>query len=201
MAMVPRVFVDLPQANGMIMLAAMSTEPSEHLGNATGGNLISPLYDFAVRTSEGQETTLASYRGRVLLIVNVASQCGFTPQYEGLESLYRTYRDRGLSVLGFPCNQFAGQEPGTDSEIQSFCSTHYQVTFPVYAKIEVNGAGAHPLYRWLKKEAPGFLGTRAIKWNFTKFLIDRSGRVLERFAPSAKPSSMETKVHALIELP
>jgi glutathione peroxidase len=162
------------------------------------GNPTAP-YDFVVRTSEGDETTLDSYRGRVLLIVNVASQCGFTPQYEGLESLYQSYRDGGFAVLAFPCNQFAGQEPGTDSEIRSFCASRYQVTFPLFSKIEVNGSEAHPLYRWLKAQAPGVLGTQSIKWNFTKFLVDRSGRVVERFGPSATPASIEAHVRSLVE--
>jgi len=155
-------------------------------------------YGFAVRTLDGRDETLQSYRGRVLLIVNVASRCGFTPQYQGLESLYRRYAERGLSVLGFPCNQFGAQEPGSDSEIRDFCTTSYQVTFPLYSKIEVNGEGTHPLYRWLKSRAKGVLGSESIKWNFTKFLVDRNGNVVDRFAPQTTPADLESKVVALL---
>jgi glutathione peroxidase len=149
-----------------------------------------PIYRIPLRTLDGRETTLEPYRGKVLLVVNVASRCGFTPQYEGLEQLYRRYRADGLEVLGFPCNQFAGQEPGDEADIRSFCSTRYEVSFPLFAKIEVNGAGSHPLYRWLKQQRPGLLGTEAIKWNFTKFLVGRDGQVLERFAPQVAPGSL-----------
>jgi glutathione peroxidase len=138
--------------------------------------------------------SLADYRGQTLLIVNVASKCGFTPQYAGLEALYRKLRDRGFAVLGFPCNQFGKQEPGSEAEILSFCSAKYDVSFPLFAKIEVNGKAAHPLYRHLKQEAPGVLGSQAIKWNFTKFLADRNGRVLRRYAPLHKPQSLEQDV-------
>ena len=137
-------------------------------------------YDFSAVDIDGRERSLREYAGSALLIVNVASKCGFTPQYSGLESLWRAYRDRGLVVLGFPCDQFGHQEPGEEAEIKSFCSTTYDVTFPLFAKIDVNGASAHPLYRWLKSEAPGVLGTEAVKWNFTKFLVDRNGRVTRR---------------------
>ena len=128
----------------------------------------------------------------------MASRCGFTPQYQGLESLYRRYAERGLSVLGFPCNQFGAQEPGSDSEIRDFCTTSYQVTFPLYSKIEVNGEGTHPLYRWLKSRAKGVLGSESIKWNFTKFLVDRNGNVVDRFAPQTTPADLESKVVALL---
>jgi glutathione peroxidase len=160
--------------------------------------ITSPIYDFSVRTLEGRESTLAAYRGRVLLIVNVASRCGFTPQYAGLEALWQRYRDRGFVVLGFPCNQFAAQEPGTEAEIGAFCSSTYQVSFPMFAKVEVNGDAAHPLYRWLQHQAPGVLGTEAIKWNFTKFLVDGSGVVIARFAPATTPEAIEK--HVLAEL-
>jgi glutathione peroxidase len=157
-----------------------------------------PLYDFVVRTIDGEETTLARHRGKVLLIVNVASLCGFTPQYQGLEQLYRTHHAAGFEVLAFPCNQFGKQEPGTNAEIQSFCRQRYQVSFPLFAKIEVNGDAAHPLYRWLESEAPGLLGSQRIKWNFTKFLVDRSGRVVGRFAPNATPSEIEEYIVAAL---
>jgi glutathione peroxidase len=149
------------------------------------------VYDIPVATLDGETTTLSPYRGQVLLIVNVASRCGFTPQYEGLEALHRRHHDRGFSVLGFPCDQFAHQEPGNADEIRDFCTRVYDVTFPLFAKIDVNGRDAHPLYRFLKKAKPGFLGTRAIKWNFTKFLVGRDGRVLRRYAPNRKPEDIE----------
>ncbi|HET7369540.1 MAG TPA: glutathione peroxidase [Gammaproteobacteria bacterium] len=144
------------------------------------------LFDIEVTTIDGEQETLARYRGKILLIVNVASRCGFTPQYAGLESLYRRYRDEGLVVLGFPCNQFAHQEPGDETAIQQFCSTTYDVTFPLFAKVDVNGPNTHPLYRHLKSQQRGLLGSR-IKWNFTKFLVDREGRVRKRYAPTVKP--------------
>ena len=148
-------------------------------------------YDFTAKTIDGVEQSLASYRGKPLLVVNVASKCGFTPQYTGLEALYRKFHGQGLEVLGFPCDQFGHQEPGDESEIKSFCATNYAVTFPLYAKIEVNGANAHPLYKWLKSEKAGVLGTEAIKWNFTKFLIYRTGAVVKRYAPTDTPEKIE----------
>jgi glutathione peroxidase len=159
---------------------------------------MSTAYDFSAQTLDGKPVPLADYRGQVLLIVNTASKCGFTPQYEGLEALYRKYKDRGLVVLGFPCNQFGAQEPGDADEIASFCSLTYDVSFPMMGKIDVNGPAAHPLYAWLKGEKKGILGTKGIKWNFTKFLIDREGRVAERFAPTATPASLEGAVEALL---
>jgi glutathione peroxidase len=155
------------------------------------------VYDFTATTIDGEERKLADYAGKVLLIVNTASQCGFTPQYRGLEQLYRDYRDRGLVVLGFPCNQFGRQEPGDEPQIKQFCATNYQVSFPMFAKIEVNGDAAHPLYQHLKTEAKGFL-TSAIKWNFTKFLVDRQGRVAGRYAPTDKPESLEDDIERLL---
>jgi glutathione peroxidase len=149
-------------------------------------------------TLSGQNTTLADFAGQVLLIVNVASRCGFTPQYAGLEALHRQYKARGFAVLGFPCDQFGHQEPGDAAEIAQFCSLHYEVSFPMFAKLEVNGAGAHPLYQWLKKEAPGLLGTQAIKWNFTKFLLDAQGQVLRRFAPTDTPASLAAHIEPLL---
>jgi glutathione peroxidase len=156
------------------------------------------VYDYSASTLDGQDVSLADYRGQVLLIVNTASKCGFTPQYEGLEALYRDYKDRGLTVLGFPCNQFGAQEPGNAEEIASFCSLTYDVTFPMLAKIDVNGPSAHPLYAFLKKEQKGVLGTEGIKWNFTKFLIGRDGEVVERFAPTTKPDDLKVAVEALL---
>ncbi len=160
-----------------------------------------PLYDQRVRTAEGGMQDLGAYRGHVLLIVNVASGCGFTPQYAGLERLYRRYREQGLVVLGFPCNQFGGQEPAADAEIQVFCRQHYDVTFPVFAKIEVNGAHADPLFQWLSARAPGLLGTRAIKWNFTKFLVDRGGQVLGRYAPRTRPEALVRPLERALRSP
>jgi glutathione peroxidase len=154
-------------------------------------------YDFAAQTLDGQPATLADHRGAVMLIVNTASKCGFTPQYAGLEALWRKYQDRGLVVLGFPCNQFGAQEPGNPDEIASFCSLTYDVSFPMMGKIDVNGPAAHPLYVWLKGEKTGLLGS-GIKWNFTKFLIDREGKVAGRFAPTATPASLESAIEALL---
>ncbi|HWU79574.1 MAG TPA: glutathione peroxidase [Caulobacter sp.] len=156
------------------------------------------VYDYSAKTLDGQDVSLADYRGQVLLIVNTASKCGFTPQYEGLEALYKAHKDRGFTVLAFPCNQFGAQEPGNAEEIANFCSLTYDVTFPVMSKIDVNGADAHPLYRFLKKEQKGVLGTEAIKWNFTKFLIGKDGEVVERFAPTVKPEDLKVAVEALL---
>ena len=154
-------------------------------------------YDFSATTIDGEEQSLAAYEGKVLLIVNTASKCGFTPQYAGLEKLYREFADAGLVVLGFPCDQFGHQEPGDESEIKEFCSLTYDVTFPMFAKIEVNGPGAHPLYQWLKSEQRGLLGGR-IKWNFTKFLVDRSGRPVARFAPNTAPEDLADDIKQLL---
>jgi glutathione peroxidase len=156
------------------------------------------LYDFKVKTIEGAETTLEPYRGKVMLIVNTASACGFTPQYEGLETLYAKLKDKGFVVLGFPCNQFGSQEPGTEAEIKSFCETKFHVTFPMFSKIDVNGPNAHPLYVHLKKEEKGFLGTEGIKWNFTKFLVDAKGNVLKRIASTTKPETLEEEITSLL---
>ncbi len=156
------------------------------------------IYDFTVRDIEGREVTLDTFRDKVMLIVNTASNCGFTPQYEGLEALYRDYRDRGLVVLGFPCNQFGEQEPGNAAEIASFCKLTYDVTFPMFAKIDVNGPSASPLYAWLKSTAAGLLGSEAIKWNFTKFLVDRNGKVVGRFAPTTSPEALTKEIEALL---
>ncbi|PIQ26485.1 glutathione peroxidase [bacterium (Candidatus Blackallbacteria) CG17_big_fil_post_rev_8_21_14_2_50_48_46] len=152
------------------------------------------VYDFEVKTITGETTTLEPYRNKVLVIVNTASKCGLTPQYEGLEKLYRSYREQGLEILGFPCNQFGLQEPGSEAEIQSFCQLNFKVDFPMFSKIEVNGSDTHPLYAYLKDEAPGLLGSKPIKWNFTKFLVNREGKVLKRFAPTDTPESMESEI-------
>ena len=156
------------------------------------------ITDFHVKAADGSDADLSAYAGKVLLVVNVASKCGFTPQYEGLEALHRKYADRGFEVLGFPCNQFGGQEPGDAEEIANFCSLTYDVTFPVFAKIDVNGSGADPLYGELKKQAPGFLGTEGIKWNFTKFLVGRDGQVVERYAPTTKPEEIAADIEKLL---
>lgn len=152
------------------------------------------IYDFSAKTLQGKDVSLAAYRGQPMLIVNTASKCGFTPQYEGLEKLYREHSDKGLVVLGFPCNQFGAQEPGSADEIGAFCQVNYGVSFPMFAKIDVNGAAAHPLYTWLKGEQAGILGTRNIKWNFTKFLVSRDGKVVGRFAPTTKPKDIEQAI-------
>ena len=153
-----------------------------------------PLSDITVRAIDGSAHALEQYRGKVLLVVNVASRCGYTPQYEGLEALYRKYQDRGLVVLGFPCNQFGGQEPDSEAEIQRFCASRYDVTFPLFAKIDVNGDNADPLYRWLKSARPGVLGTEAVKWNFTKFLVGRNGDVVNRYGSSTSPAQLEDDI-------
>ncbi len=159
---------------------------------------VSAPWDLPLVRLDGSATTFGEFRGQVLLIVNVASQCGFTPQYAGLEALHRAHAARGFRVLGFPCDQFGHQEPGSEAEIAAFCSRTYDVTFPMFAKIEVNGAGTHPLYQWLKKERPGLLGTEAIKWNFTKFLVGADGRVVARYAPGDTPEKIAPEITALL---
>ncbi|MEO5596483.1 MAG: glutathione peroxidase [Lysobacteraceae bacterium] len=155
-------------------------------------------YDFSAQTLDGDQKSLDEYRGKPLLIVNVASKCGFTPQYTGLEALYRKHKDQGLQVLGFPCDQFGHQEPGNAEEIRNFCALNYEVTFPLFAKVEVNGDGAHPLWKWLKQEKGGLLGIDAIKWNFTKFLIDRDGHVVKRYASIDTPEKIERDLAAVL---
>lgn len=152
------------------------------------------IYDFSAKTIDGDEQKLSAYRGKTLLIVNVASKCGFTPQYEGLEALYRDFKPMGLVVLGFPCDQFGHQEPGDENEIKNFCSLNYEVTFPLFSKIDVNGPNAHPLYKYLKHEAKGLLGSEAVKWNFTKFLVDSTGKVRKRYAPTDTPESIKPEL-------
>ena len=163
----------------------------------TGAGMEKTVYDFSAVRSDGRQQDLADYRGKVLLIVNTASKCGFTPQYEGLQELYGRFKDSGLEILAFPCDQFAHQEPGSDPEIQTFCQTHFGVAFPVFAKVEVNGENAHPLFKYLKDRAPGWLGG-SIKWNFTKFLADRQGNVVKRFAPRTTPAKIEPWVRKLL---
>ena len=158
----------------------------------------SPLYDIPLQTIAGETQTLTRHRGKVLLIVNVASKCGYTPQYAGLEALWRKYKDRGLVVLGFPCDQFGFQEPGDEREIQQFCSLTYDVTFPMFAKVDVNGADTHPLFEFLKKAKPGLLGSLNVKWNFTKFLVDREGNPVARYAPQDSPESMRRDIEKLL---
>lgn len=156
------------------------------------------IYDFSAKTLDGKDVSLADWRGKLLLIVNTASKCRFTYQYQGLEDLHRDYAARGLVVLGFPCNQFRQQEPGDGAEIANFCSLTYDVTFPMFAKIDVNGEKAHPLYKWITKEKRGFLGSSRIKWNFTKFLVDRSGKVVGRFGPTVKPEALKAAIEGLL---
>lgn len=162
---------------------------------------MSTIYDITCRSIQGDEDTLAKNKANVLLIVNTASKCGFTPQFQGLEALYQKYHAQGLEILGFPCNQFGSQDPGENKEILTFCQTNYGVTFPMFAKVDVNGPDAHPLFKHLKAEAPGVLGSEAIKWNFTKFLVDQTGKVKERYAPTTKPSDLEPAIKALLNTP
>ena len=159
---------------------------------------MSTIYDFSPKLPDGAPKPLADYRGQALLIVNTASKCGFTPQYQGLEAVYQQFKDKGAVLLGFPCNQFGGQEPGQAEEIGAFCEKNYGVTFPLFAKIDVNGANAHPLFKQLKKDAPGILGTEAIKWNFTKFLIRKDGTVYQRYAPATKPEELVADIEKLL---
>ena len=156
------------------------------------------LYECKAKDIKGREISLGDYAGKVLLIVNTASKCGFTPQYAGLEKLHETYQDKGLAVLGFPCNQFGTQEPGNETEIQKFCQLNYDVKFPMFAKVDVNGANTHPVYRVLKSAAKGVLGTEGIKWNFTKFLVDRNGKVVDRYAPTTKPEDIAEVIEGLL---
>ena len=156
--------------------------------------MTSPIYDIPVTTLDGKITTLAGYKGKPMLIVNTASECGFTPQYKGLEELHEAYGKRGLAVLGFPCNQFGGQEPGSDAEIAAFCERNYGVTFPMFSKIDVNGDATHPLFAFLKKAKPGLLGSEGIKWNFTKFVVDGEGNVVDRYAPNTAPKELAADI-------
>ena len=155
-------------------------------------------YDFSARDIDGKDVSLSAWKGKAMLIVNVASKCGFTPQYTGLEALHRKYQDKGFAVLGFPCDQFGHQEPGDEAEIKNFCSLTYDVSFPMFAKIDVNGSATHPLYKWLKQEKSGLLGIEAIKWNFTKFLVDKSGNPVKRYAPNTKPEDIAADIEKLL---
>jgi len=159
---------------------------------------MSSIYDFEALSIQGQPADLSTQRGKVLLIVNTASECGFTPQFAGLEELWKTYRDQGLVVVGFPSNQFGGQDPGANGQIESFCQLNYGVSFPMMGKVDVNGAQAHPLWKWLTEQAPGILGSKAVKWNFTKFLVGRDGKVLKRYAPTDTPASLKKDIEAAL---
>lgn len=163
------------------------------------GETMKHFYDYEAKNIKGETVSMSTYKNKVVLVVNVASKCGFTPQYEGLEKLYQTYHKQGLEILGFPCNQFSKQEPGTHKEIQNFCKVNFGVTFPLFSKIDVNGDNAHPLYKYLKSEATGFLGTQSIKWNFTKFLIDKNGKVVDRYGSSTKPSKISKDIEKLLK--
>ncbi len=156
------------------------------------------IYDYSATNIRGEEVSLSDYRGNVMLIVNTASKCGFTPQFEGLETLYNDLREQGLIILGFPCNQFGSQDPGADGEIEEFCQLNYGVSFPMFSKIEVNGGGTHPLFKYLKSEAKGTMGSKSIKWNFTKFLVDREGNVVRRYGSVDKPSAIKKDIEALL---
>ncbi|MEH7460294.1 glutathione peroxidase [Bacillus sp. JJ1127] len=156
------------------------------------------VYDFSAKTITGEEKSLRDYEGKVLLIVNVASKCGFTPQYKGLQSVYEKYKEQGFEILGFPCNQFGGQEPGTEDQITSFCELNYGVSFPMFAKVDVKGEWAHPLYIYMTEQAPGIFGMKAVKWNFTKFLVGRDGKVIDRFAPKTKPEDLEKEIEKIL---
>ena len=157
------------------------------------------IYDFEAKSISGKDISLSQFKGQVMLIVNTASKCGFTPQFGGLETLHKTYAGKGLAVLGFPCNQFGSQDPGLDAEIAEFCQVNYGVSFPMMGKVDVNGSAAHPLYKWLSAEAPGLLGSKAIKWNFTKFLVGKDGQVIKRYAPMDKPADLAKDVEAALE--
>jgi glutathione peroxidase len=160
--------------------------------------MTAPIYGFSVKTIDGKQQSMAKYKGKVMLIVNTASECGFTPQYKGLEELNKSYAKRGLAVLGFPCNQFGAQEPGDEGEIAAFCERNFGVTFPLFSKVDVNGDNADPLFAYLKEEKPGLLGSEAIKWNFTKFLVDAKGNVVERYAPKTEPKELTGAIEKLL---
>src|SRR5258706_14479222 len=179
-------------------MARCARQPRSSAGGPRGGVSMTAIPEARVKAADGSAADLAAYAGQVLLIVNSASKCGFTPQYEGLEALHRKYKDRGFEVLGFPSNQFGGLEPGDAAEIANFCTLTYDVTFPVFAKIDVNGTNADPLFERLKSEAPGLLGSTSIKWNFTKFLIDRAGKTVSRYAPTTKPEDIERDIEKLL---
>ncbi len=174
---------------------ACSSQSNNSINSTLGGkNMTNIIYEIPVKTIHGETTNLLQYVDKVMLIVNTASKCGYTPQYKGLEALYKKFKDKGFVVLGFPCNQFLSQEPGTETEIKSFCELNYGVTFPLFSKIDVNGKGTHPLYKELKKRAPGALGTKSIKWNFTKFLVSPDAKIVERFSTATKPEEIEGRI-------
>ncbi len=185
---------------GVVCLATVAAFPSLALNSKKERKSLQmkTLSDFTVKNASGEDYALKTLQGKVVLIVNVASKCGFTPQYAGLEKLFEKFSSKGLVILGFPCNQFGAQEPDTEAEIVKFCSLNYNVTFPIMAKIDVNGSAASPIYEWLKASAPGILGSEAIKWNFTKFLVGRDGKVVDRFAPQTKPEELEGKIEKLL---
>jgi len=190
----------IPVFAALSLLAACSNHTNNLSGDNTGGkNMTNVIYTIPVKTIDGETTNLSQYAGKVMLIVNTASKCGYTPQYKGLEALYKKFKDKGLVVLGFPCNQFMGQEPGTEAAIKNFCELNYGVTFPMFSKINVNGKNTHPLYKELKKRAPGALGTESIKWNFTKFLIGPQGKIVERFSTATKPEEIESRIVEMLE--
>ena len=183
---------------GIISVTAVIILFCSGQGVSAGGMMTKSVYNFTVKTIDNEEISLSDYKGKVLLIVNVASKCGYTPQYEGLEKLYQKYKDRGFEILAFPCNQFGGQEPGSNEDIKAFCSSTYNVTFPLFNKIDVNGDEAHPLYKYLRTVKPGIMGTTSIKWNFTKFLIDKSGFPVERFGTATTPESLDSEIEKLL---
>lgn len=187
-------FTALFAAFFVVIIAFTNTACSKN----KGVEMDNTIYNFEVIDINGETTNLEKYKNNVILVVNVASKCGFTPQYDGLQKLYDKYKDQGLVILGFPCNQFGSQEPGTNEEIKEFCSTNYGVKFPMFDKINVNGENTHPLYKYLKNEAPGSLNTKAIKWNFTKFLIDKNGKVIDRFSSATSPEQLDPKVKELL---
>lgn len=181
----------------MVLFAFLTI--SHNLNTQTGGDKMNTnFYDFTAKDIDGNDVKMTDFKGKVILVVNVASKCGFTPQYEGLEALYKKYKDKGLVILGFPCNQFGSQEPGSNEDIKQFCSTTYGVTFPMFDKVDVNGENTHPLYVYLKDKAPGSLNTKAIKWNFAKFLVDKDGNVIERFGSAQKPEQLEVKIKEML---
>jgi len=180
----------------LLLLIPLTTQAGEKMSKEKEA---ATFYDFNATSIIGEEISMSHYKGKVLLIVNVASKCGFTPQYEGLQKLYEAHQKEGLVILGFPCNQFSNQEPGSHKEIENFCNVNYHITFPLFEKIEVNGENAHPLYKFLKSEATGLLGTESIKWNFTKFLVDQNGKVVTRYGSSTKPKEIEKEILKILE--
>lgn len=192
------VYQKLRQARARCYTKLRTQAVNIAIGNALNVMAEASVYQFHAKTLDGKEVDFSQYRDRVLLIVNTASQCGFTPQYTGLQELHKEFGDKGLAVLGFPCNQFGGQEPGDNAEIATFCQRNFGVNFQMFEKVDVNGAQAHPLYRYLKSAAPGLLGSEGIKWNFTKFLVDKNGKVVQRYAPTIKPDAIARDIEKLL---